>query len=128
MTREAVEADAEPPPVESPQHVWVADRLAVTVHHGSAETGVEVRGEIDLASVGALRSALFAAVRGGSPTVVVDLAEVDFLDALGLGALVAARTRARASGQRLVVIGARPLTYRLFALTNLAAPFDVRHH
>ncbi|KQC35299.1 hypothetical protein UK82_27275 [Frankia sp. ACN1ag] len=100
--------------------------MAVTVHRGSAETSVEVSGEVDLASVGAFRSALLAAVRTEAPTVVVDLAEVDFLDALGLGALVSARKRAIMSGQRLVVIGARPLAYRLFVLTDLAGPFDVR--
>ncbi|MCM3922194.1 STAS domain-containing protein [Frankia sp. AiPs1] len=123
---ESAEVDAEPPPTGYRRRTWVAERLAVTVHHGTAETVVEVSGEVDLASAGAFRSALFAAVRADAPTIVVDIGEVDFLDAQGLGALIAARKRAIPSGQRLVVIGARPLAYRLFTLTDLAGPFDVR--
>jgi anti-sigma B factor antagonist len=123
---ESAEVDAEPPPTGSRWRTWVADRLAVTIHHTSAETIVEVSGDIDLASVGAFRLALFAAVRAEAPTVVVDIGEVDFLDAQGLGALVAARRRAIPSGRRLVVIGARPMAYQLFTLTGLTGPFDVR--
>ncbi|WP_308205240.1 STAS domain-containing protein [Frankia tisae] len=116
----------EPPRTGQRRRTWVADRLAVTVHQGPAETSVEVSGEVDLASIGAFQSALFAAVDTRTPTVVVDIGEVDFLDALGLGVLVSARKRAIASGQRLVVIGARPLAYRMFALTGLTGTFDVR--
>lgn len=64
-----------------------------------------VRGEVDIATAGALRDHLTVAVTSGQP-VVVDLAQAPFLDSTGLGVLVAAAKRARAGGTRLVV--ARP--------------------
>lgn len=59
------------------------------------------RGEIDLATVDALRDALERAGESRAPEVWVDLSEVDFMDSTGLSALVVGH---RALPGRLVVI------------------------
>jgi anti-anti-sigma factor len=66
---------------------------AVTVTAGDAGPVIGVSGEIDLASAPYLGDALTAAIDTGQGPVVVDLAEVTFMDSTGLGVLVFAHNR-----------------------------------
>ena len=51
---------------------------------------VKLRGEHDLSTAQAVRSALRSAVESGPPAVVVDLSDTTFLDSSILGALIGA--------------------------------------
>ena len=79
---------------------------------------VTVAGEIDIATVTRLRERLFELAAGGRP-LIADLDQVSFIDSAGLGALVAAATRAAAHGGSLQVVCARPQVRQLFRLTGL---------
>jgi anti-sigma B factor antagonist len=79
---------------------------------------VTVAGEVDIATVARLRERLFALATGGLP-LVVDLDQVSFIDATGLGALAGAARRAAARGASLHVVCAQPRTRRLFRVTGL---------
>ena len=73
----------------------MADRVpfAVDVRFERAHGGVAivaVAGEVDLATVSELRSALNRVIAPPRQEVVVDLAAVEFIDASGIGALVGA--------------------------------------
>jgi anti-sigma B factor antagonist len=59
---------------------------------------IEVRGEIDLHTAPAFRDEMLAAIAEDSPHLVVDMAEITFMDASGLSGLVDALHRARARG------------------------------
>ena len=80
---------------------------------------VALSGEIDIVTVPAVRDVLAGAVRQAVTGVIVDLGEVTFLDAAGLGVLAGAAGRARhlPGGLRLVAVPARVL--RLLTLTGL---------
>ena len=67
--------------------------FGVTVTAGEAGPVIVVSGEIDLASAPYLGDALTGAIDTGQGPVVVDLAEVTFIDSTGLGALVFAHNR-----------------------------------
>jgi anti-anti-sigma factor len=88
-------------------------------------TVVRGHGEIDIATGDAFRAALIAGLDREPPLLVVDLDGVSFLDACGLGVLVGAANRATRVGIQIMVIGARPNTYRLFDLTRLVDRLDV---
>ena len=79
---------------------------------------VTVAGEVDIATVAALRERLSALAAGGLP-LVADLDQVSFIDATGLGALAAAARLAAARGVSLHVVCAQPQTRRLFRITGL---------
>ena len=79
---------------------------------------VTVAGEVDIATVAALRERLSALAAGGLP-LVADLDQVSFIDATGLGALAAAARLAAARGVSLYVVCAQPQTRRLFRITGL---------
>lgn len=64
---------------------------------------VVARGELDMQSVGELKARLNEAVDAGSTRIVVDLAEVSFIDSLSLSALVGAQKRLGDQGRVAVV-------------------------
>ncbi|MEV6299589.1 STAS domain-containing protein [Actinoplanes sp. NPDC051861] len=61
-------------------------------------TTVSLHGEIDILTVEQLRVALGEAVTAGPRLIVVDMAEVAFIDSTGLGALISGFQRARDQG------------------------------
>ena len=59
---------------------------------------VVLTGEVDVLTVGQVRSALADAIAARPRSVVVDLSELSFIDSTGLGALVFGFQRARDAG------------------------------
>lgn len=76
-------------------------QLAITVEQSDGwATRLVVAGEVDLATEPQLRMALLAAVGAAAPPqqVVVDLAQLRFIDAVGIRALINARNAALDAG------------------------------
>jgi anti-sigma B factor antagonist len=92
--------------------------LVIQVHRGPGYVLVTVAGEIDIATVSLLRERLSVLAVGGGQ-VVVDLDQVSFIDAAGLGGLVGAARQAATHGGRLNVVCDRRRTRQLFELTGL---------
>jgi anti-anti-sigma factor len=65
------------------------DLLRITVEHVEEARLVRVAGEVDISTVAELRRQVRAASRGEG-TVLLDLAEVDFMDSSGLEVLLEA--------------------------------------
>jgi anti-anti-sigma factor len=79
---------------------------------------VSVAGEVDMATAPTLAETL---VQFPDGSVTVDLAEVTFIDASGLSALIAAQRRIGRREGRMFVRGVSPSTRTLFEMTGLAA-------
>jgi len=93
------------------------------------ESGVVVlraRGDVDAYTAPGLRAQLHEATAGEAGLVVVDLAEITFIDSAGLGALVGAHRRMRETGGRLRIVRPPPLVARAFELTGLDEVLDLR--
>jgi len=90
------------------------------VHVAVKEPDVILRlgGEIDLLTAAQLEGELRRAGLLASGRVTLDLQEVTFVDASGLGALITARNEL---GDRLNIRGARPRVRRLIILAGLDA-------
>ena len=56
---------------------------------------------------------------GGPPEIVVDLAELDFLDSSGLAVLITAQKALSDQGRRLVIRSAKPNQLKVFEVTGL---------
>jgi anti-sigma B factor antagonist len=80
---------------------------------------VELAGRLDVLGAATAREALHRALRDGEGELVVDLSEVELLDATGLGVLVGTHRRARMAGRRLVLRNVAPRVARLLALTRV---------
>jgi anti-sigma B factor antagonist len=81
-----------------------APRLAVRERHEPCASIVVVAGQLDLATVPRLRAALDRAVRRRDPVVTVDLTGLEFIDSVGLSALLNAARRLTRAGGRLRVV------------------------
>lgn len=96
----------------------MGEALTIRVQEEGENVIVAAAGEIDIATVAELRERLYALAVGGRP-LVVDLDQISFIDAAGLGALVGAARLASEHGTRLQVVCARPQIRRLFKITGL---------
>jgi anti-anti-sigma factor len=98
-------------------------RAATTFEVDETELAAVVRatGEVDAASSGAFRAALEQAVALGRPLVVVDLAEVSFLDSAGLSVVFGVQRELAVDRQ--LVLGNVPT--RMLRTLRLAAVSSV---
>ncbi|MGC9665056.1 STAS domain-containing protein [Planosporangium sp. 12N6] len=82
---------------------------------------VDVRGELDLASIAVLRDDLAARVVAmRPPRVVVDLGLVTFMDSMALSALISVQRSARSVGATLQVTNPSPFVARLLQSAGVA--------
>ena len=84
-----------------------------------------VTGEVDLDTAPALREQLVELFQQGDRRIVLDMAQVEFLDSTGLGVLVAALKRFRSAGGDIVLRDLHPRERRLFELTGLSRVFTI---
>ncbi len=75
-------------------------------------------GELDLAVAGRVRSALDPGLEGGATAVVLDVADVVFMDSSMLKELLRARARLAERGGVIVLAAAGPSVRRLLSVTR----------
>lgn len=92
--------------------------LTLHVRRRPGSVLVAAAGEIDISTVPRLRAVLDSAAAEGL-RVIVDLEEITFIDASGLGALACAAGRAAAAGGSLHVTAVPSRVRRLLAITGL---------
>lgn len=97
-----------------------SDAQTLLVHNELVDglTVIKVSGEIDLATVSKLRSAL-AALDGTTTPVVIDLTEVGFMDSTGLSAIIMGYRRAKELQRPYCLAGLRPGVAKVFKVTGV---------
>ena len=85
---------------------------------------VHAHGELDVVGATAFRQALQDAVDTGRPTVVIDLADVAFLDSAGLAVVFGAQRQLPVS-QRLVLTGVPDRMRRMLRLAAVESVVEV---
>jgi anti-sigma B factor antagonist len=94
----------------------------------NAESGAEcvltVRGDIDLASASDFETALRTALDAAPSSIVVDLAELSFIDSSGLRVLVSVSKDAQSRGATLGLRNIPPHAQRVLDITGLSEWFD----
>jgi anti-sigma B factor antagonist len=88
----------------------------VTAREAGGAVVLELRGELDVATVPLLREAL-AATAG--TTVVVDLQELTFMDSSGISAFIHARKQLARDGHRLLLTRPSPNVRRVLDIVGL---------
>ncbi|BCW47002.1 STAS domain-containing protein [Arthrobacter sp. StoSoilB5] len=76
-------------------------------------------GRLNMVAAPKLREVVAEVVAGGSSRVVVNLAETDFMDSSGLGALIGCLKAARQAGGDLRISGVQPQVKMVLELTNM---------
>ena len=93
--------------------------LSVTVHMDDTRVRVDVAGEVDTASITRLQDALDDALSGHPTGVIVNLADVTFMDSSGINTLIRAYNTATRTGTTLTVINCPPIVRRVLTITGV---------
>jgi len=92
------------------------------------ETGnrrvIHLAGEVDLEHTPQIRKVLLAAVEHGR-RVLVDMAEVSYIDSSGIACLIEALQEARKKGADLALIAVNPQALRVLELARLDSVFAI---
>ncbi|WP_026535516.1 STAS domain-containing protein [Arthrobacter sp. H14] len=95
----------------------------------AAESYAEVKGagRLNMVSAAKLREVVSDVVAGGSNHVVINMAEMDFMDSSGLGALIGCLKIARQAGGDLRIANVQSQVKMVLELTNMnrvLTPYD----
>jgi anti-sigma B factor antagonist len=101
------------------------DDLELLVTRTRSGAHVSISGDVDLASVARLRTALDSELHGATGDVTVDLSKTSFCDSAGLGALIAARVDLQVAGRTMRLVNPSPCVMRLLQLTATAELFEI---
>lgn len=80
---------------------------------------ISATGEIDLATVNTLRSAIAKSMQQGASHLTLNLDKVTYIDSSGLGTLIGAHKRLTSSGGSLTIRCSQARILRLFTITGL---------
>jgi anti-sigma B factor antagonist len=101
------------------------DPLEFQVESASDSLVIDVRGEIDMATVGDLQARAGRALDRVESRVVVDLEDVSFIDSSGLDALVRLHRSLIEQNRKLTIRGLSEVTRRPFEATQLIDVLDI---
>ncbi len=93
----------------------------MTVVSDPPSATVVLDGEIDISTCPAIRRFLMAAISGGNVQLAVNMSAVTFIDAAGIGVLVAAANRARQAGGSLSLLAPSAQVRQLLDVFHLDA-------
>lgn len=96
--------------------------LTVRGHWDDTTAIVTAKGDVDFTTIDTLSVRLAAVLSGNPQRLVIDLAEVSFLDSAGLHSLSRAR-KALPEGCPLVIRSPQPKVRRIFEITGLDKVF-----
>jgi anti-sigma B factor antagonist len=99
--------------------------LSVTPERSPQGISLRLAGEMDIATADRLVEMARTLSDQDVRHVRLDVAELQFIDAAGLSALVQTRTHVLGHGGRLILHGVRPFLHRLLAITDLSAAFEL---
>jgi anti-sigma B factor antagonist len=103
---------------ETSTHSVELSELRIRVEHQIGESFLALYGELDLTSSPALDRELHRAIEA-SPTIVVDLSALQFIDSTGLRSVVVAARRAESMHRNLRFLRPPPEVARMLALTGV---------
>ena len=101
------------------------ERFEVTTSTEGGVATVVLGGELDIATAPLLDATLADVERNGTGTVLLDLAQVQFIDSTGLRSLLSARQRAETAGRKLRLANLTVDVERVFDVTGVRRIFDI---
>ena len=93
--------------------------------HGARTHVIHVKGEIHVSTAKEFAQRLDDAIAHEASQIVLDLAEVEFIDSTGLTVLLNGLRSITLRGGRLALAISNPTVLRLFEITRLDTTFDI---
>jgi anti-sigma B factor antagonist len=99
--------------------------IAVEVRHDAGAAHVTLGGELEFGTAASLRTTLSDLVQQGGGPVVVDLAQLRFIDSSGLSLLVQAKQRFAAQGRTFELRAPNERVSRVIETSGLGELFEI---
>ncbi|SFI68984.1 MULTISPECIES: STAS domain-containing protein [Microbacterium] len=93
--------------------------MNITVHTVNGAAVVAVAGRLTATGAPRLRQAVEDAVAAGTPRIVIDMSDTEFIDSSGLGALIGGLKSTRLADGDLRIAAVPEAVRRVLKLTNL---------
>lgn len=101
--------------------------LGIDIREVAHVTILDVRGRIVLGDeLGELRNSVRDLISKGKKKIILNLAEVDYIDSSGVGELVGCFTTVRNSGGELKLLKLSQKVHDILNVTKLYTVFDIR--
>ncbi|HVI10123.1 MAG TPA: STAS domain-containing protein [Candidatus Binatia bacterium] len=101
--------------------------MTITTREVSHVTIVDISGRITLGDeIEQLRDTIRSLVAEGKKKIILNLAQVDYIDSSGVGELVAAYTTVRNAGGELKLLALTKKVHDVLYVTKLYTVFDVK--
>jgi anti-sigma B factor antagonist len=101
--------------------------FSIATREVSHVTVVDVAGRIVLGDeISALRDIVHSMVRQGKKKIVLNLAQVDYIDSSGVGELVSSFTTVRNAGGELKLLNLTKKVHDVLQVTKLYTVFDIK--
>ena len=104
------------------------DNFGVDVSDDGGDVIVTVRGEIDVLTAPFLWEQIEPALGNVTGKLILDFAELGFIDSMGLGVIVRAQSRLRGEGpeRQIVIRNANAHARKVFEITGLDRVLDIQ--
>ena len=103
-----------------------ADIVDIAITCSKERAVVMVTGELDVSNAARLFECLHGAMDSGITQIVVDIANLTYMDSTGLSVLFGANRRMRPTGGTLTVLSPTPSVKRLFDAAHVVPTLNVR--
>src|SRR5258708_12476564 len=102
--------------------------MAITTREVSHVTIVDINGRITLGDeTGKLRDTIHQLIAEGKKKIVLNLAQVDYMDSSGVGELVSSYTTVRNNGGELKLLSLTKKVQDVLHVTNLYTVFHIKN-
>ena len=99
--------------------------LRISIRNMEVPPVIELDGELDAYTCGQLRDAMLDIIRDDSPTIIINMLRLQYMDSSGLGTLVAGLKRASEHNGRIAVVCTNPQIRKVFEITGLVRVFPL---
>lgn len=103
----------------------MSEKLVIKREKAGPAAVVRLQGEVGMQEAEQMRDFLEAVAAEKNPLVVLDMAEIDFICSLGLGAIIVLHLRSRRHEGKIRLVGPRPSVRKVLETTRLTKLFEV---
>jgi anti-sigma B factor antagonist len=114
-----------PPTALGVSPVTKPDDLSIDLRATDGQAVVRLEGELDVYTAPRLRERLAEIISDGHCHIVIDLADLEFIDSTGIGVLVGALKRAQQHGGEIALRSPRRGTGKALEITGLNTVFAI---
>lgn len=99
--------------------------MEITVKSADNYNSFHPKGRLDLTGSSELKQKVKEYLDQGKVNIILNLAQVDFIDSSGLGTLIATLKEVRTAGGGIAMCSLAPYVQEVFEITQLSHNFDI---